>query len=61
MIIGFLFATLFLFTFNLILQISSCSKEIKLDGRISGVSMLTSILTLILITWNIFAIIISFN
>lgn len=60
-IISFLFATLFLFGFNVLSQIVSYSNEIKETGKISAVSMTTSILTLLLITWNIFAIIFYFN
>jgi hypothetical protein len=61
MIIGFLFATLFLFVFNMFSQIVECSKEISANGKISGVSMLTIVPTLIIITWNIFAIVWYFN
>jgi len=61
MIISFLFATLFLFLFNVFSQIVSYANEISTNGKLSVVSMLTVILTLILITWNIFAIIFYFN
>lgn len=60
-IISFLFATLILFIFNLFFQIKSYSYEIKETGKISGVSMITSIVTLLLLTWNIFSIILYFN
>lgn len=61
MIISFLFATLFLFLFNVFSQIVSYSNEINTNGKLSVVSMVTVIVTLILITWNIFAIIFYFN
>jgi len=61
MIISFLFATLFLFLFNVFSQIFSYANEISTNGKLSLVSMLTVILTLVLITWNIFAIIFYFN
>ena len=60
-IISFLFATLFLFVFNVFSQIFSFSNEIKETGKISGISMTTTVITLLLITWNIFAIIMYFN
>lgn len=60
-IISFLFATLFLFLFNVFSQIFSFSNEIKETGKISGISMSTTVITLLLITWNIFAIIMYFN
>lgn len=60
-IISFLFATLFLFVFNVFSQIFSFSNEIKETGKISGISMTTTVITLLLITWNIFAIILYFN
>ena len=60
-IISFLFATLFLFLFNVFSQIFSFSNEIKETGKISGISMTTTVVTLLLITWNIFAIILYFN
>ena len=60
-IISFLFATLFLFLFNVFSQIFSFSNEIKETGKISGISMATTVITLLLITWNIFAIIVYFN
>ena len=60
-IISFLFATLFLFLFNVFSQIFSFSNEIKDTGKISGISMTTTVITLLLITWNIFAIILYFN
>lgn len=60
-IISFLFATLFLFVFNIFSQIFSFSHEIKETGKISGISMTTTVVTLLLITWNIFAIILYFN
>ncbi len=61
MIIGFLFATLFLFMFNVFSQIVSYAAEIRDNGKISVASMLAVILTLALVTWNIFAIILYFN
>ena len=60
-IISFLFVTLFLFVFNVFSQIFSFSNEIKETGKISGISMTTTVITLLLITWNIFAIILYFN
>jgi uncharacterized membrane protein YqhA len=60
-IISFLFATLLLFGFNVLSQIVSYSSQIKETGKISVVSMVTSVVTLLLITWNIFAIISYFN
>ena len=60
-IISFLFATLFLFLFNVFSQIFSFSNEIKKTGKISGISMTTTVITLLLISWNIFAIILYFN
>jgi hypothetical protein len=39
----------------------SYAAEIRDNGKISAVSMLTVILTLALVTWNIFAIILYFN
>ena len=60
-IISFLFATLFLFVFNVFSQIFSFSNEIENTGKISGISMTTTVITLLLITWNIFAIILYFN
>ena len=39
------------------IAIKSYSYEIKETGKISGVSMITSIVTLLLVTWNIFSII----
>ena len=60
-IISFLFATLFLFLFNVFSQIFSFSNEIKETGKISGISMTTTVITLLLISWNIFAIILYFN
>lgn len=61
MIISFLFATLLLFMFNIVSQVVSYSNEISTQGKLSFVSMITIILTLILVTWNIFAIIWYFN
>jgi hypothetical protein len=61
MIISFLFATLLLFMFNIVSQMVSYSNEISTQGKLSFVSMTTIILTLILVTWNIFAIIWYFN
>jgi len=60
-IISFLFVTLFLFMFNVFSQMVSYAAEIRDNGKISAVSMLTVILTLVLVTWNIFAIILYFN
>ena len=60
-IISFLFATLFLFMFNLFYQMISCSKENRDEGSISTVSMISAVVTLFIITWNIFAIIFYFN
>lgn len=59
-IISFLFATLVVFILNIFFQVATCSQENKLYGKISGVSMASLVITLILATWNIFAIILYF-
>jgi len=60
MIISFLFATLLVYLLNIAFQVATCSQEIKTYGKISKVSMASIIVTLTLITWNIFAIVFYF-